>query len=82
MQAIENEDITDLLVPEDDLLTFQAPSYNAIRSAYSKSFKPKTTNKSPITRIEELFPKESSNDKKEDKDPGFSIDHDDNPLLI
>lgn len=82
MHAIENEDITDLLIPEDDLLSFQAPSYNTIRSAYSKSFKPKVVNKNPIKHIEELFPKKDKTQLKKNDNPGFSIDQDDDPLLI
>ena len=82
MQAIENEDITDLLIPEDELLSFHVPSYNAIRLAYSKSFKPKIVNKNPIKHIEELFPKKDKTQLKENDDPGFSIDQDDDPLLI
>jgi hypothetical protein len=82
MHAKENEDITDLLIPEDELLNFQAPTYNAIRSAYSKSFKATATKKNPIKRIEELFPKQNKKQQQDNDVPGFSIDSDEDPLLI
>lgn len=82
MHAIENEDITELLIPEDDVLNFHAPSYNAIRSAYSKSFKAKPVTTNTRIRIEELFPKNSNNNPGKNEDPGFSIDQDNDPLFI
>lgn len=83
MKATNNNNIVDLIIPEDELLSFQAPSLDKIRSAYGKSYNEYVDD--PLEHIERLFPKPSPRNRKinkEQDDPGFSIDNDDDPLII
>ncbi len=78
--ADENEEITELIV-SDDLLDFEVPSYQQVRSAYSKGFKKKKT--SVITHINQIFPKEAEKQEdSSDDEPVFIIEPDDDPLII
>jgi hypothetical protein len=83
MSTNKSNEVKNLIIPEDDLLSFQAPSFDAVLGAYSHSFKAKPVKKNTIKKIEELFPKKSH--KKNDnnsEDSGFSIDEDEDPLII
>ncbi|MFK5895300.1 MAG: hypothetical protein QM504_18970 [Pseudomonadota bacterium] len=83
MQTNKNNEVKNLIIPEDDLISFHTPSYDAVRGAYSPSFKAKPVKQSLIKKIEKLFPKNSNNKRdKESEDPGFSIDDDADPLII
>ena len=81
MHTNKDNEVNDLIIPEDDLLSFQAPSFDAVLGAYSHSFKAKPVKQNSIKLIDEIFPKENKNDK-DSEDPGFSIDDDDDPLII
>ncbi len=80
----KDDDVTDLIVAEDELLNFELPTFNAVRAAYSKSFKHKPASETAIQHIEHLFPKRTqiNNSDKTDDSPGFSIDKDEDPLNI
>jgi len=53
MNTIQDEDISDLFILEDDALNYHVPHYNAILSAYSKSFMENSITKNTIMQIEE-----------------------------
>ncbi|MFK5984615.1 MAG: hypothetical protein QM479_04200 [Pseudomonadota bacterium] len=82
MLSNENDDITDLIIPEDDLLSFQVPTFEAVRCAYSKSFNNDKLN--PIKHIEQLFPKKPNKHQqtKDNEPPAYSIDKDEDPINI
>jgi hypothetical protein len=95
MKPAKDDNIVDLIVPEDDLLVFHLPSsMDAVRSAYSKTYKKKQNDtleeeledeelEHRIKHIERLFPKKTKQKETDKKDnPGFSIDQDEDPLII
>ena len=85
MSFSKNKDITDLIVPEDDLLSFQTPKFDAVRAAYSKDFKPASSNQDLLQRINEIFPPNSKKKKKKKEDEessGFNIDNDNDPINL
>jgi len=85
MSFSKEDDITDLIVPESDLLIFNTPKFNAVRAAYSKNFKAAPKSKDLLKRINEIFPmnsKKLQKKNKEDESEGFSIDKDDDPLIL
>ena len=71
----KNKEVTDLIITEDDLLTFDIPDIKQVQAAYSKKFR--TTPANEIKHINDIFPKKSV---IKDEVPGYSID-DQDPII-